>query len=201
MKFLAPFSLLLALAVPQALAQQPKPAPKPAPSATPVAPVAPAAGATDAVRIGFIDGARIESDTKRAADIADSLRKEFAARESELRAMEGRVKAIQGELASVTQPRDRELREREFQTQAQRLQQAGRAFLDELERRKAEERRKYFVEVTAIVHRLAESQKLDLVLQEAVYAGRMIDLTELVVKELGGPAPGGKPPAGKPPAK
>jgi outer membrane protein len=97
-------------------------------------------------------------------------------------------------LSAVTQPREREVKEREFQTQAQRLEQQGRAFIDDVERRKAEERRKYFLEVTAIVNKLAEAQKLDLVLQEAVYAAKAVDITEQVIKALGGPAP---KPAGK----
>lgn len=140
------------------------------------------------VQIGYIDGARIENDTRRAYDISESLRKEFNAREQEVRAMETRVKGLQGQLAG-TSGRERELKEREFQTQAQRLEQIGRAFVDDVERRKSEERRKYFAEVTAIVHKLAEARKLDLVLQEAVYAGKSIDLTDQVIKALGGPAP------------
>jgi outer membrane protein len=61
--------------------------------------------------------------------------------------------------------------------------------LDDLERRKAEERRKYFQEVTQIVVQLAESQKFDLVVQDAVFASKAVDLTEVVIKALGGPAP------------
>ncbi len=140
------------------------------------------------IQIGYINGARIENDTRRAHDISESLRKEFSTREQELRGMEKRVKGLQGQLSGLT-GRERELKEREFQTQAQRLEQVGRAFVDDVERRKSEERRKYFVEVTAIVHKIAEARKLDLVLQEAVYAGQSIDLTEQVVKALGGPAP------------
>lgn len=146
------------------------------------------------VQIGYMDGVRVESDTRRAFEISEMLRKEFSVREQDVRAMETRVKALQAQLPSITQPRERELKEREFQTQAQRLEQVGRAFVDDVERRKAEERRKYFVDVTAIVNKLAESQKLDLVVQEAVYAGKAVDLTEQVIKALGGPAP---KPAGK----
>jgi outer membrane protein len=146
------------------------------------------------VRIGYIDGARIENDTRRAFDISELLRKEFSAREQEVRGMETKVKALQAQLPGVAAGRERELKEREFQTQAQRLEQTGRAFVDDVERRKAEERRKYFVEVTAIVNKLAEAQKLDLVIQEAVFAGKSVDLTEQVIKALGGPAP---KPAGK----
>lgn len=145
------------------------------------------------VQIGYVDGARIENDTRRAFDISESLRKEFGAREAEVRGMETRVKALQAQL-SGTSGRERELKEREFQTMAQRLEQIGRAFVDDVERRKAEERRKYFQEVTAIVHKIAEARKLDLVVQEAVFAAKSVDITEQVVKALGGPAP---KPAGK----
>lgn len=196
-------------------AQQPKPVAKP-----PVAASAPtqSAGAGDSVQIGYIDGARIENDTRRAYEISEALRSEFSAREAEVRAMESKVKGMQQQLQTISQPRERELREREFQTQAQRLQQVGRALFGDIERRKSEERRRYFAEVTVIVNRLAEAQKLDLVLQEAVFAGRAVDLTDQVIKQLGGPAPGstagsgpsgggssgpgvvGKPPS-KPPAK
>jgi outer membrane protein len=154
-----------------------------------------AAGVASAqsVQIGYVDGQRLENDTRRAYDIAESLRKEFGSREQEVRGMEAKVKALQGQLAGIS-GRDRELKEREFQAQAQRLEQLGRAFIDDLERRKAEERRKYFVDVTAIVNKIAESRKLDLVVQEAVFAARSVDLTDEVVKALGGPAP---KPAGK----
>lgn len=140
------------------------------------------------VQIGYIDGARIENDTRRAYDISEGLRKEFSSREQEVRTMESRVKGLQAQLSGMS-GRERELKEREFQTLAQRLEQMGRAFVDDVERRKSEERRKYFGEVTAIVQKIAEARKLDLVLQEAVYAGKSIDLTDQVVKALGGPAP------------
>ncbi len=147
-----------------------------------------------AAQIGYVDGRRLENDTRRAFDIAEMLRKEFSARESEVRGMEARIKNLQAQLPSAPAGRERELKEREFQTQVQRLDQVGRVFIDDLERRKAEERRKYFVDVTAIVNKIAESQKLDLVLQEAVYASKSVDITEQVIKALGGPAP---KPAGK----
>lgn len=147
-----------------------------------------------AQQIGYVDGRRLENDTRRAFDIAEMLRKEFSSREAEVRGMEAKVKGLQAQLPSTPAGRERELKEREFQTQVQRLEQMGRAFVDDLERRKAEERRKYFVDVTAIVNKIAESQKFDLVVQEAVFAGKTVDITEQVIKSLGGPAP---KPAGK----
>jgi outer membrane protein len=151
--------------------------------------------AAQEVRVGYIDGPRIENDTKRAFDVAESLRREFSAREQEVRSAETRVKAMQSQLAGIKDPRERELKEREFQLQAQRYEQQARAFVDDLDRRKAEERRKYYLEVTQIVNQLAVSQKFDLVVQDAVFASKALDITEQVVKALGGPAPktAGKP--------
>lgn len=149
----------------------------------------PGQAAAQSIQIGYIDGARIEHDTRRAFDVSESLRKEFSARETEVRGMESKVKALQAQLPGMPQGRERELKEREFQTQAQRLEQIGRAFIDDVERRKAEERRKYFGEVTVIVNKIAESRKLDLVVQEAVFAAKSVDITEQVIKALGGPAP------------
>ncbi|HET7158924.1 MAG TPA: OmpH family outer membrane protein [Burkholderiales bacterium] len=146
------------------------------------------------VKIGFIDGVRIENETRRAFDISEMLRKEFSAREQEMKAQESRVKTMQTQVAGITDARERELKQREFQTLAQRFDQSARAFLDDLERRKAEERRKYYVDVTAIVTKIAEAGKFDVIVQEAVYSSKAIDLTEQVIKALGGPAP---KPAGK----
>jgi len=144
-------------------------------------------------RIGYINGPRVENDTKRAFDVAEVLRREFGAREQDVRSIETRLKALQAQLPGIKDPRERELKEREFQTQAQRYEQQARALVDELERRKAEERRKYYQEVTQIVNQLAVSQKLDLVVQDAVFASKALDITDQVVKALGGPAPKQKP--------
>ncbi len=146
------------------------------------------------VKVGFVDGIRLESDTRRAFDIAEMLRKEFATRESEVRTQENRVKSLQTQAAGITDPRERESKEREFQVLAQRFEQTARAFVDDVERRKAEERRKYFQEVTAIVTKIATAGSYDLVVQEAVYSSKAVDITEQVIKALGGPAP---KPAGK----
>ncbi len=145
--------------------------------------------AAQQVRIGYIDGPRIENNTKRSFDVAELLRREFSAREQEVRNMETRVKTLQSQLPGIKDPREREAKEREFQATAQRYEQNARAFVDDLERRKAEERRKYFQEVTQIVNQLAAAQKFDLVVQDAVFASKAIDVTEQVIKALGGPAP------------
>jgi len=146
------------------------------------------------VKIGFVDGVRIENETRRANDIAEGLRKEFSAREQEVKTQESRIKALQAQVSGITDARERELKQREFQTLAQRFDQTARAFIDDLDRRKAEERRKYYQEVTVVVTKIAEAGNYDVIVQEAVYSSKAVDLTEQVIKALGGAVP---KPAGK----
>jgi outer membrane protein len=145
------------------------------------------------LRLAYINGVRIENDTKRAYDVAESLRLEFSSREQEVHKLESRAKALQAELAAAKTPSERDNKQHELQISGQRYEQVARAFVDDLERRKADERRKYFLEVTQVVRKIAESQKYDLVVQDAVYATKAVDLTEAVIKAMGGPAPKAKP--------
>jgi outer membrane protein len=67
---------------------------------------------------------------------------------------------------------------------AQQFEQARRDFVEDLERRKSEERGKFLRDLTAIVSKIAKANGLDLVVQEAVYANQALDVTDQVLKAL-----------------
>ena len=73
---------------------------------------------------------------------------------------------------------------REFARQAQHFEQLRRGFVEDVERRKTEERQKFLRDLRAIVAKIAKARNLDLVVQEAVYAGRSVDITDQVLKAL-----------------
>ena len=152
--------------------------------------------AAQQIRIGFVDGLRIERESKRMERGVEALKKEFAEREEALQELRIQVLTMQSELEKLkpdTQPAGLERKRREFSGLAQRLEQSGRAFTEDLDRRKAEERQKFVRDVTVVVRKIAEAQKLDLVVQEAVYADAAIDITDQVLKALDAlPAGGGK---------
>ncbi|MNC88712.1 periplasmic chaperone [compost metagenome] len=56
--------------------------------------------------------------------------------------------------------------------------------MEDLERRKSEERGKFLRDLTAIVSKIAKAKGLDLVVQEAVYANQALDVTDQVLKAL-----------------
>ncbi len=152
--------------------------------------------AAQQIKIGFINGVRIERESKRVQQGTEALKKEFAAREKALQELRIQVLTMQSELEKLkpdTQPAEFTRKRREFSALAQRLEQGGRAFNEDLERRKAEERQKFVRDVSAVVRKIAEARKLDLVVQEAVYATSAIDITNQVLKGLDGlPAGAGK---------
>ena len=139
------------------------------------------------VKIGFINVLRIERESKRPKLDAEKLKQEFATREAEVRDLHAKVTAMQQELESLSADApagEINSKRRDFARAAQHFEQVRRGFLEDVERRKAEERQKFLRDLRAVVAKLAKAQKLDLVVQEAVYAGRAIDITDQVLKAL-----------------
>lgn len=143
--------------------------------------------AAQPVKVGFINVLRIEREAKRPKLDAEKLKQEFGAREAEVRELHGKVTAMQQELESLsTDAPAQEInsKRREFARLAQHFEQVRRGFVEDVERRKAEERQKFLRDLRAVVAKIAKAEKLDLVVQEAVYAGRAIDITDRVLKAL-----------------
>lgn len=143
--------------------------------------------AAQQIKVGYIDVQRIERDSARPKRGAEMLRKEFAAREQAVREMGDRVLAMKAELDKLgpnTPAAQLETRRRTFAERAQNFEQMRRTFVEDLDRRRAEERLKFLEEVRAAVRKIAEAQKFDLVLEGGIYASRSVDITDQVVKAL-----------------
>jgi outer membrane protein len=139
------------------------------------------------VKVGFINLVRIERESKRPQRDAERLKQEFVARDAEVRALHATLTAMEQQVekpGSGVSADELNNRRREFARLAQQFEQARRSFLEDLERRKAEERQKFLRDLSGIVSKIAKAQKLDLVLQEAVHASRPIDITDQVMKAL-----------------
>ncbi|MBI4193441.1 MAG: OmpH family outer membrane protein [Betaproteobacteria bacterium] len=139
------------------------------------------------VKIGYINPQRIEREAKRPQRDAENLKKEFAAREQQVRDTHEKVLALQSELEKIapsTPSTDVDRKRREFARLAQQFEQTRRTFAEDLDRRRWEERQRFTRDVQAIVQKLAVAQKFDLVIEQAVHASRAIDITDQVIKAL-----------------
>ena len=139
------------------------------------------------IKIGFIDADRINRESVPAERATKKLEKEFAPREADLRKIENQVKALQGQLEKdglTMSESDRRAKETELGRQTREFQRLQREFREDLNLRRNEELAALFERANRVIKQVAESEKYDLILQEAVYRSPRIDITEKVLKAL-----------------
>ncbi len=139
------------------------------------------------LKIGFIDADRVNRESVPAERATKKLEKEFAPREQDLRKLEQQIKSLQGQLEkdSLTMSEsDRRNKEQELGRQTREFQRLQREFREDLNLRRNEELAALFERANKVIKQIAESEKFDLILQEAVYRSPRIDITEKVLKAL-----------------
>ena len=139
------------------------------------------------LKIGFIDADRINRESVPAERATKKLEKEFAPREQELKKMEQQIKNLQAQLEKdgVTMSEtDRRNKETELGRQTREFQRLQREFREDLNLRRNEELASLFERANKVIRQVAESEKFDLILQEAVYRSPRIDITDKVLKAL-----------------
>ena len=139
------------------------------------------------VKIGFVDSERISRESAQAERATQKLEKEFASREQELRKREQQVKALQAQLEKdglTMSETDRRNKEQELGRQAREFQRLQLEFREDLNLRRNEELSAMFGLFNKVIKQIAESEKFDLILQEAVYRSPRIDITDRVLKAL-----------------
>jgi len=138
-------------------------------------------------RIGVVDTERILRESVPALKAEKKIEKEFAARDQEIKNVSQQAKDIQTLLdkEGMTMPDvDRRNKERELDNLNVNLQRLQREFREDLNLRKNEELTAVLGLANKAIQQIAESEKYDLVLQEAVYRNPKIDITEKVIKYL-----------------
>ena len=121
------------------------------------------------------------------------LEAEFSKREKDLTDLANRLKAASDRLDkdSPTLPEtERVRRQRELVDQDRELQRKRREFQEDLSQRKNEELGAVVERANRVIKQIFETEKYDLILQEAVFWSPKVDITDKVIKALN--ATGGK---------
>ncbi|HUU71107.1 MAG TPA: OmpH family outer membrane protein [Burkholderiales bacterium] len=140
------------------------------------------------IKIGFVSTERVFREAAPAVRALQKLEKEFAPREAEIKKVGEEARTIQVQLEkegmtmSASQRRDRETELGRLSRERQRLE---REFREELNLRKNEELAAVLQSANKVIKEIAENEKYDLILQEAVYRSPRVDITEKVIKALG----------------
>ena len=138
-------------------------------------------------RVGVVDTERILRESVPALKAEKRIEKEFASRDQEIKKISQQAKDIQISLdkEGMTLPDvERRNKERELDNLNVNLQRMQREFREDLNLRKNEELVVVLGEANKAIQQIAENEKYDLVLQEAVYRNPKIDITEKVLKYL-----------------
>ena len=139
------------------------------------------------IRIGFINTDRIFKEANTAKQAQTKLEQEFSKREKELNdvgsALKSAVEKFEREAPTLSESQ-RLSRQKQLGEQDRDFQRKRREFQEELNARKNEEFQLVLERANRVIKQVAESEKYDLVLQEAVYINPKHDITDKVLKVI-----------------
>jgi outer membrane protein len=139
------------------------------------------------LKIGVVNSDRILRDSQPARAAMQKLEGEFAKRDKDLQEMGARLKTSaerfekDGPIMSET---DRVRRQRELAEMDREFQRKQREFREDFNQRRNEELQALLERTNRIIRQIAEQEKFDLIIQEAVYFNPRIDMTERVLRAL-----------------
>ncbi|MGH8616618.1 MAG: OmpH family outer membrane protein [Burkholderiales bacterium] len=145
----------------------------------------PATGAE--LKIGMVNIQRLERESAPSERAQKRLEKEFAGRSAELQRMEKQFKDLQTQLerdGMTMSESDRRNKEADLAKVSRDFQRLQREFREDFNVRRNEEFQGLIERTTKAIRQVAEAEKFDLILQEAVYVSPRLDITDKVLKIL-----------------
>jgi outer membrane protein len=152
------------------------------------APAGPSAPAVPAdIRIGVIHTERILRDSPPARAALARIEQDFKPRDEALRARE---QALHADAAQYDKDKpklaedERARRERDLETRGRDLERQRQQFAEDLRARQFEELNRLKERLDQVLTRLARDEHYDLILQDALWVGKKVDITDEVIKAL-----------------
>jgi outer membrane protein len=140
-------------------------------------------------RIGIVNTERILRDSAPAKAAELKLKQEFVKRDEELQKLAARLKETNDKLerdSAVLAETDRTKRQREAAELDRELQRRTREFREDVNQRKNEELSQVVERSRKVIRQVAEQEKYDLVVEDAIYFNARIDITDKVLRALNG---------------
>ena len=138
-------------------------------------------------RVGYVNLERILRDSAPAIRAQKKLEIEFAKRDQELGKLADQLKRLQSTIeknAVTMSDSERSKRDREFADLNREFQRKQREAREDFNQRRNEELSGVIERANQAVKKIAESEKFDIIFQEAVWASPRIDITDKVIKAL-----------------
>lgn len=138
-------------------------------------------------RLAFINSQRITTESAPAKAATAKLESEFSKRQKDLTELQASLKSLSEKFerdAPTMTESQRAAKQKEFVEQNREFQRKKREFDEDLNGRRNEELQQVYEKASKAIRQLADTEKYDLVVQEAVYFNPKIDITDKVIKIL-----------------
>ena len=138
-------------------------------------------------KIGIVNLDRIFREANSAKSAQAKLEQEFGKREKDLNDIAAQLKTLSDKYereAPTLAESQRATRQKQLVDQDRDFQRKRREFQEDLNARKNEELQQVIERANRVVKTLAEAEKYDLIVQEAVYVNPKHDITDKVLRSL-----------------
>ncbi len=138
-------------------------------------------------KIGVVNTEVILRDSPAAQAAGKKLEREFSKRDKEINAAGQRLKSdierFEKNAGTMTE-QERVRKQRDLQDRDRDFQRRQRELREDFNQRRNEELQKLLQQANKVIKEIAQRDKYDLILQEAIYADPKVDITDQVLKEL-----------------
>ena len=138
-------------------------------------------------KIGFVNTDRVLRDSAAARAAQTKLQQEFSRREREVQTLGTQLRtaseALEREAPTLSEAQ-RVTRQRQLVEMERDFQRRRQAFQEDLNLRRNEELQQVIERANRVIRQIAEAERFDLIIQEAVYIHPRHDITDKVIAGL-----------------
>lgn len=148
-----------------------------------------AAPALAASKVGFVNTERLLREAPLSIAAQKKLEREFSGREQDLQKLAKQARDLQAQLDKdgvTMSDSERKSKERDLGNLNRDLQRQGREFREDLNLRRNEELGQIQERARKAIQDIGKAEKYDLIVEQAVFVDPKSDITDRVMKALGG---------------
>ena len=146
------------------------------------------------LKIGYVNSERVLREATPAKTALARMEADFSKRDKDLNDQAAKFKAAAEKLekdAPTLPEAERNRRQRDLVELERDIQRKRREFQEDLNQRRNEETAALVERANKVIKQIFDGEKYDLILQDVVFAGARVDITEKVIKALNA-APAGR---------
>jgi outer membrane protein len=137
------------------------------------------------LKIGLVNSEKILKEVNVAKQAQDRIEAEFSKRDKEVQDLGNRLRVLAERLdkdSAVLAEAERNRRQREVSELDRDLQRKRRELGEDLNQRRNEEFASIQERIIRSIKQLAEAEKFDLIVQDAVYFSNRVDITDRIIR-------------------